>query len=90
MAAPVKEQQEAFVALQATLKSMAEQQEREHAARKAEQRTGFFGAIPENSTSLYIHLSHKIYDDHQFVRQLQKDYGDDNVLVTIAPPTSGQ
>ncbi len=90
MTNPPKEQEEAFRTLQATFKGMAEQQEREIAEQKAVARTGFFGAIPENATSLYIHLSHKISLNHHFVRQLQTSYGADNVLVTVAPERSGQ
>ncbi len=90
MTSTTKEQGEAFRALQATFKGLAEQQEREIAEQKAVARTGFFGAIPEYATSLYIHLSHKISQNHPFVRQLQTSYGADNVLVTVAPERSGQ
>ncbi|MDO8655938.1 MAG: hypothetical protein Q7K45_01755 [Nanoarchaeota archaeon] len=90
MTTPTKEQQEAFVALQSTFKAIAEQEEREYTARQVAQRTGFFGAIPENATSLYIHLSHKISKDHHMVRQIQKDYGTENLLITTAPSASGQ
>ena len=84
-----REQEEAFVALQTMLKSMAEQQEREYVERKAAERSRFFRAIPEQVTSLYIHLSHRI-SNHLFVENIRKDYGSDNILVTIAPATSGQ
>ncbi|MBI2146681.1 hypothetical protein HYU22_05050 [Candidatus Woesearchaeota archaeon] len=89
MTSSTNEQQEGLAALQATFKAMAEQQEREYAAHKAAARASIFSAIPKEATSLYIHLSHRI-PSHPFIEQIQKDYGSDNVLVTIAPPTSGQ
>lgn len=76
--------------LQAVLRGMAEQQEREYTAQKAAARTGFFGAIPEHAKTLYLHLSHKIPENHPFVQELQTRQGADNVLVTIAPEKSGQ
>lgn len=85
-----KEQQEALATLQTLFKSMAEQQELESAAQKAAARASIFGAIPQDTTSLYIHLSHQISEDHPYVREIQKNHGADNVLVTIAPETSGQ
>lgn len=90
MTTTTKEQEEAFHALQTMLRGMAEQEEREHAAQKAAARASIFGAIPEDAKTLYIHLSHQISENHPFVREIQNNYGADSVLVTIAPPTSGQ
>jgi len=90
MTKPTKEQQQAFAKLQALSKSITEGEEMEDAARKAAQRHGLFGVIPEDAKSLYIHLSHKISEHHPFVTEIQANYGIDNVLVTIAPPVSGQ
>ena len=84
------EQDEEVTALISVLKGMAEQQEREYNARKKAERDSIFGAIPENTKSLYFHLSHRISENHPFVKEMQTNYGIDNVLVTIAPPTSGQ
>ena len=90
MTEQTKEQQEAFTRLATGLKSYQEQQEREYDARIKAQQNSFFGAIPENTTSLYIHLSHRISNRHPFVTGLQTKYGLDNVLVTTAPRESGQ
>ncbi len=90
MTDPTKEQEEAFAALKTTLKGIAEQEEREIAERKGTARTGFFGAIPEPAKTLYVHLSHFYHERNPFVVELQTRYGVDNVLVTIAPETSGQ
>ena len=81
---------ETFATLKTMLKGMAEQDEREYATQKWVARTGFFGAIPDEAKTLYIHLSHFISEKHHLVQQLQKNLGIDNVLVTIAPETSGQ
>ena len=81
---------EAFAALKTMLKGMAEQDQQEYAAQKAVARTGFLEAIPENAKTVYFHVSHKISEGHSLVRQAQTSYGMDNVLVTVAPKTSGQ
>ncbi len=90
MTNPPKEQEEAFQALRSTLKGIAEQQEGEIAEQKAAARTGFFGAIPEDAKTLYVHLSHFYHEKNPFVQELQTCYGVDNILITIAPETSGQ
>lgn len=83
-------EEKAFQDLQTILKATMEKQEQEYVDKKASARSGFFGAIPENTTSLYIHLSHKIPSLHPYVTELQQKYGVDDVLVTIAPERSGQ
>ena len=50
----------------------------------------FFGAIPEDAKTLYVHLSHFYHQRNPFVVALQERYGVDKVLVTIAPEKSGQ
>ena len=50
----------------------------------------FFGAIPEDTKTLYVHLSHFYHQRNPLVVALQERYGVDNVLVTIAPEKSGQ
>ena len=84
------EQEETFAALQPLLKGIAEREEREFNERRSTPRAAFFGAIPEDAKSLYIHLSHQIPEGHPFVKEIQKNYGSDNVLITSAPSTSGQ
>lgn len=80
------EQEERFADLLTMFKSMAERERMEIDAR----RKAFFDAIPENTETVYIHLSHTIHPSHLYAREMQEKYGIDNVLVTTAPATSGQ
>lgn len=81
---------EQFEVLRTMFKDIAEQEEREYNTRKQVQRVAFFNAIPKNAKSLYIHLQHRVPVNHHLVREIQENYGIENVLVTIAPEKSGQ
>src|SRR3989338_7567398 len=78
--------EKAFAELQSLMKAMEEKENK----RIRFERSLFFKAIPEDTKRLYIHLSHKISEDHPYVKELSQRVGLENTLVTSAPAKSGQ